>query len=1090
MNAFKKVALFCGLLLALPAFAQTAVSGSKVQDGTGTGALLTSGQWCFAASCSTVTNGVFSGSVTAGTQTVTVVNASSVTVLTLPGVVIGSSAFSWDTFIVPSSASISGTGTPLIACQVGAIYTQTNSTPPNAAWTCSNVAGQGIWVKGGPTPSPSNVANAVASEIIVTPSATPSFGILANSTPTILTANVTSWTIANGLPGQVVWPTFCEDAAGGHTLSGTPSNVLNFPGLTATTANSCTTVPLVWSSIKMAWIAAGGASGGATLPANAPVFGLTSTTSRAATYSDIQALWASGSCSGFLKNDGTCSTSTAGAGGSNGNIQVNSSGALGAATPQNIANGLFDATHSNTAINPNAFTAGWPLPSTLQNEVLIGLNAGADLGNYDVVTTTGTASSGSTSLTVASATGIQVYNNVSGTGIATGSTVTALVGNVVTLSIATTAAISGTNVNFTPGNTGSLIAIGNSACQHCQSNNGSIVMGQGALASDLGSRTGGEDQNAVVIGPFAGAGETGYTCTTGQLFESILIGNKVGGTGCGWADMQMIGNHIYQLSGGSSSTIIGGEIGPAAATTAWIDTYGVVGIGRSLFNPEGHGQPDPASGTYTVSYTNCIGYFNCSDAFNSSYNFVYGAYSFNGNSAGTLITGIENDVYGHGVADNITTGSWNVLLGGEDGTASYTAGALTTGSNNIIEGHGAGSAATTMSGSIIIGHDTAQDEVSNYIVAVGEKACQLATGSGDVCVGPFAGNLITGGSSDIIISANNSAGSGPSGAFSNDTEVGEIVGLGDNSSNNSYYGASAGRRNAASLGNNSAFGYEELWASSGATGTEEYDQFFGDSSDCLGCTNSISIGHAANLGTVAHAIQLDTGTNSTSHTLQWQTVNFLDDSGNVSHKTLSALTVPTVASASTIAPTSWITKVSGTTQITTITAPTVAQNAGAYLGCMVLIPTGAWSTATGGNIAAASTATVNIPITLCYDGTSWYPDSTYTPAPAGTLAAGTTITLTNPGSTAVCTGTCTVTLPVPVANASFCILNDDNVATVITLAALGSSARYENTARTAYGTAGTGTFVSGGAVGDKVCVLGRDSTHYLTTTFSGTWTAN
>jgi hypothetical protein len=61
---------------------------------------------------------------------------------------------------------------------------------------------------------------------------------------------------------------------------------------------------------------------------------------------------------------------------------------------------------------------------------------------------------------------------------------------------------------------------------------------------------------------------------------------------------------------------------------------------------------------------------------------------------------------------------------------------------------------------------------------------------------------------------------------------------------------------------------------------------------------------------------------------------------------------------------------------------------------------------------------------------------------------------------------------------------------VITLGAIGSSVRYENTARTAYGTAGTGTLTSGGAAGDMACLVGRDSTHYLTTTFVGAWTAS
>jgi hypothetical protein len=106
------------------------------------------------------------------------------------------------------------------------------------------------------------------------------------------------------------------------------------------------------------------------------------------------------------------------------------------------------------------------------------------------------------------------------------------------------------------------------------------------------------------------------------------------------------------------------------------------------------------------------------------------------------------------------------------------------------------------------------------------------------------------------------------------------------------------------------------------------------------------------------------------------------------------------------------------------------------------------------------------------------------------LTTGTSVTLTAPRGYFVCTTTCTVTPPVPAAGYEFCVMNDDNVSTVITMAALGSSALYENTARTGYGTAGTGTFVSGGAVGDKICLLGRDATHYLSVSYVGTWIAN
>lgn len=81
-----------------------------------------------------------------------------------------------------------------------------------------------------------------------------------------------------------------------------------------------------------------------------------------------------------------------------------------------------------------------------------------------------------------------------------------------------------------------------------------------------------------------------------------------------------------------------------------------------------------------------------------------------------------------------------------------------------------------------------------------------------------------------------------------------------------------------------------------------------------------------------------------------------------------------------------------------------------------------------------------------------------------------------------------MTPPTPAAGYEFCVLNDDNVSTVITLAAI-SGAYYENTVRSTYGTVDL-TMTSGGAVGDMVCLVGRDSSHYLTTNFKGTWTTH
>lgn len=148
MTCLKKLALLCALALVPSlAFAQTAVSGSKVVDNNGN--LLASGQWCFGASCLTVTNGAFSGSVTAGTQTVTVTNGSGTTYLTVPSVTVGASAFLWDSYVVPTNVTASGMGAPRIACQVGAAFTRTDASSPLNSYACVSVAGQAVWALSG-----------------------------------------------------------------------------------------------------------------------------------------------------------------------------------------------------------------------------------------------------------------------------------------------------------------------------------------------------------------------------------------------------------------------------------------------------------------------------------------------------------------------------------------------------------------------------------------------------------------------------------------------------------------------------------------------------------------------------------------------------------------------------------------------------------------------------------------------------------------------------------------------------------------------------------------------------------------------------
>jgi hypothetical protein len=52
---------------------------------------------------------------------------------------------------------------------------------------------------------------------------------------------------------------------------------------------------------------------------------------------------------------------------------------------------------------------------------------------------------------------------------------------------------------------------------------------------------------------------------------------------------------------------------------------------------------------------------------------------------------------------------------------------------------------------------------------------------------------------------------------------------------------------------------------------------------------------------------------------------------------------------------------------------------------------------------------------------------------------------------------------------------------------MGAGKYYELTGHSAWATANQ-KLVSGGAVSDQICIVGLDSTHYLTITSTGTWT--
>ena len=63
-------------------------------------------------------------------------------------------------------------------------------------------------------------------------------------------------------------------------------------------------------------------------------------------------------------------------------------------------------------------------------------------------------------------------------------------------------------------------------------------------------------------------------------------------------------------------------------------------------------------------------------------------------------------------------------------------------------------------------------------------------------------------------------------------------------------------------------------------------------------------------------------------------------------------------------------------------------------------------------------------------------------------------------------------------------MNDTAVTTVITVTPGGSN--YVTNTSYAYKSVGS-AIASGGAAGDQMCFLGRDATHYLLGSYTGTW---
>lgn len=153
---------------------------------------------------------------------------------------------------------------------------------------------------------------------------------------------------------------------------------------------------------------------------------------------------------------------------------------------------------------------------------------------------------------------------------------------------------------------------------------------------------------------------------------------------------------------------------------------------------------------------------------------------------------------------------------------------------------------------------------------------------------------------------------------------------------------------------------------------------------------------------------------------------------------------------------------------------------------------GTWTVQSGSDtvVGRATTDTLTNKTINCANNTCTVRAADISTAnPIITTTVGTSRTISNAlGEVIICTGTCTVTPPATgstVAGMQFCVQDDDNISTVITIAAV-ASVQYETQARTSYKAANT-AIASGGAVKDQACYVARDATHWNMFSSTGTW---
>lgn len=474
----------------------------------------------------------------------------------------------------------------------------------------------------------------------------------------------------------------------------------------------------------------------------------------------------------------------------------------------------------------------------------------------------------------------------------------------------------------TPGSTGitgqlGLICIGGLACNAMKTDNGSVIIGYGAAMNDPGgvNTSPGEDQNMVCIGPLSCENDDG------SAFEVIAIGNKAYQLGKGENSTVIIGTHIYGPSGqiGTGGNVyLGGNITNSfGAGGTFVQGNHSTFVGADIFDPS---TAPTASTTYSNSYETIVGGAAGTCFYNTTGNTIIGAQIGQQSTCSTIPTASENVFiapgnYGAGnkFLQNITSGIANYIISGQGfGGSGPVGGNVSSGAGNVIVGGGAGSQVLALSGDTLVGNEAGALNV-NITTAFGYQALSLSTsGAHNNAFGYQAGAGITTGSEDNFFGYT---------AGAKETTV----------ANDNAFGYLALNRPSVTGGSNTCFGHAACWVNSGASGGETSSSAFGSLANFWG-SNDLALGASAIVGAqsagVNGAVQIGAGSNLTANTMQYQTFNFLTNTGIASFlHVIGVGTAPTLvagAGAGTT-PTVSVTNahdLSGTINVTTGTTPT------------------------------------------------------------------------------------------------------------------------------------------------------------------------